>query len=869
MIIIISHVNCDLDAFSSMIAAKLLFPEAKLCLSGAPDVGVKQLLKDYPERFDLIKEKNVNLNKIKSVVLVDNSNFDRAGKIGLFLKAKPNIPIICYDHHTPPSNRDDFVYFRHEYYGACATILIKEMIDQGISPDPLTASILALGIYSDTGSFKAINTSPDDFSAMAYLLNNGASIGFIKNYIQPQLNTKNLKIMNQIASSLETYEIRGVIINYLDIELKEEIYNISNLLYYIRQSENMKCMFFFMKLPEKIIIIGRSDYSFIQVNSILKEFGGGGHASSASATVHQTDLESVKKKVYDLTLQSIKEYGTVADIMSKDVETANVRSRIFEVGKKLSNHNFGAIPILKDKKVVGIVTKKDVGQAVLHKLSSKTVDHIMSTDIISITSDTSIYKAQEMLIKHSIGRLLVIDTDSKGNSKLVGILSRRDIIKATFEQQTRLNQDSFDNVKGLLNKINPSVLEVIKVIADFADILQKDAWLVGGFVRDLLMNKESMDIDIVIEGDAIEFSKALSDRLNLPFAGFSQFRTAVIVFNHKRANVIKVDFASARSEIYDKPGILPAVEMSSIKNDLYRRDLTINSIAVQINQKHFGRLFDFYNGRKDIQNKIIKTLNNMSFSDDPTRILRAVRFEQRYQFEIDTKTKHLIMSALDLKLIQNVAVERITQELVKACDDEHVNLFFARLEELSILKSINPNLKMTNEKQKQMKRAERIILWYKESFKKRTILKWLIFTCILCNDMSYRSAEKFFEQYKFPSLAKKTLKEFFEAYEFLSTNLNKKSKGELCLSIRTLRDEILLSIASCYHDEEMFDFIKNYILYDSFINVELNGNYLIENGITDGKTIAKVLKELYVAKINKEINNKEDEINYLKEKYNI
>ncbi|HPK41738.1 MAG TPA: CBS domain-containing protein, partial [Candidatus Cloacimonadota bacterium] len=170
---------------------------------------------------------------------------------------------------------------------------------------------------------------------------------------------------------------------------------------------------------------------------ILKDFGGGGHPSSASASVQQTDLESLKKKVYDLILRSIKEYGTVADIMSKDVETANVRSRIFEVGKKLSNHNFGAIPILKDKKVVGIVTKKDVGQAVLHKLSSKTVDHIMSTDIISITSDTSIYKAQEMLIKHSIGRLLVIDTDSKGNSKLVGIVSRRDIIKATFEQQTK------------------------------------------------------------------------------------------------------------------------------------------------------------------------------------------------------------------------------------------------------------------------------------------------------------------------------------------------------------------------------------------------------------------------------------------------
>ena len=430
MNIICSHFNCDLDALASMIAAKLLFPDAKLCLAGAADITVRQLIKDYPGRFDIIKERAINLKNIKSVIMVDNSNYERTGKIGEYLINNPEVPVICFDHHPPKLENHKFLYYRYEAYGACTTILIKEIIERGITIDPLTASFLALGIYSDTGSFKAINTSSEDFSALAYLINMGASISFINSYLQPQLNTKEIQLMNKLVSTMEVLDFSGIQVHFFDIILENEIYNIAKLLQIIRQSENIKCLFAFVILPDKTIIIGRSDFLFIQVNTILSEYNGGGHLSSGSATVHNIPPDIIKKRIHQLIHDSIIKHGTVANIMTKDVETATVKTKIYEVGKKLSNQNFGAIPILKDKKVVGIVTKKDVGQAVLHKLSAKTVDNIMSTDIISVNSNTSIYKAQETLIRHNIGRLLVIDNDKKGQPVLIGIVSRRDIIKA-------------------------------------------------------------------------------------------------------------------------------------------------------------------------------------------------------------------------------------------------------------------------------------------------------------------------------------------------------------------------------------------------------------------------------------------------------
>lgn len=152
----------------------------------------------------------------------------------------------------------------------------------------------------------------------------------------------------------------------------------------------------------------------------------------------------------------------------------------------------------------------------------------------------------------------------------------------------------------------------------------------GGFVKDVFLYQENLDIDVVIEGDGIEFARALAASLGGRVRSHEEFRIAVVILSNGR----KIDVATARLEYYKSPGAFPTVETGSIKLDLYRRDFTINTLAIKLNPGRFGTLIDFFGAQKDLKRKMIRVLHNLSFVEDPTRVFRAVRFEQRFGFRI-------------------------------------------------------------------------------------------------------------------------------------------------------------------------------------------------------------------------------------------
>ncbi|GAI24807.1 unnamed protein product, partial [marine sediment metagenome] len=164
------------------------------------------------------------------------------------------------------------------------------------------------------------------------------------------------------------------------------------------------------------------------------------------------------------------------------------------------------------------------------------------------------------------------------------------------------------------------------------------AYVVGGFVRDLLLGIENLDIDIVVEGKGIILAQKLGKELKGEVKKFPEFGTAAVML----PDGFKIDVATARSEFYEYPAALPRVEFASLKQDLYRRDFTINSMAVRLNKKGLGDLIDFYGGERDLKKKVVRVLYNLSFVEDPTRIFRAIRFEQRYGFQIDSQTRGFI-----------------------------------------------------------------------------------------------------------------------------------------------------------------------------------------------------------------------------------
>ncbi len=856
MKIIVSHSNCDLDAFSSMVAAQLLFPDAFICITGASDEVVLRFIHDHKEKFNFIREKNVILSEIDFIIMVDNTNISRTGKIGKYIKQNDNLQVVCYDHHNEKIDEKRFVYYRHENTGSCVSVILNELIERNVEITPFYASVLALGIYEDTGSFLNINTTQKDFSAMAFLLSMGASLTLIKKYVKPQFTADQIQLMNELINNIERIDILDVPIYFLTINYKDSKQSISMLIQYIRQSENLPCIFCLAKHDNQILIVGRSDYSFLPVNKVLRTFGGGGHPSSGSATIHNIDTNSIQTILYEIIEKFVRSFGTVKEFMNYQVETIDSDSSILNAIRILTNQNIGALIVVKNSKHIGIITKKDISKALLQKIENSSVESFISTDLYTINPNASIFKAQELMLEKDIGRLPVVE-----NGNLIGIISRRDLLFAQNKIKNSEDPSYFDNVSAKMKReIKQEVLNEIYKIGIMADTVQAKAYIVGGFVRDLLMNRENFDFDIVLEYDAIEFAKILNNKFGYNYVSFPKFKTAIV-----QIPVLgKIDLVTARSEYYRKPGETPTVSTSSIRNDLYRRDFTINSMAVQINQSEFGKLIDFFNARRDLQLGIVRVLNNMSFSDDPTRILRAIRFEQRFSFKIDQKTFFLMQKAITNNSLNLVAVERIQQEIIKACYETIPSQFFIRLHELGVLKKIHVNLTFDQEKTSFFNEAFRRIQWFKESFFNENIQEWVIYLSILTLNLSLRAKTKISIKLKF---SKTLLKAYDQYHDFYLNYYNKlqeiTSNGEISEILFQYSVETLLVLLITIPDEIIKNKILQFITNWRFINTELSGKDLILIGFPKGKTIGTIKKLLLKLKIDGLLNTKEDEYNFL------
>jgi tRNA nucleotidyltransferase (CCA-adding enzyme) len=236
--------------------------------------------------------------------------------------------------------------------------------------------------------------------------------------------------------------------------------------------------------------------------------------------------------------------------------------------------------------------------------------------------------------------------------------------------------------------LSPARLRGLQRVAEQAAKSGLSAYAVGGFVRDLLLERTVNDFDIVIEGDAISFAKLLSGTYGGKVTSHKKFGTAKWLPDENPASFL--DLITARTETYESPAALPTVKFSTIHDDILRRDFTINTLAMSLDGDHFGELCDDLNGRADLERNLIRVLHPGSFIDDPTRIYRAVRYEQRYGFEIEPDTLALIPAARPV--IEKLSAQRIRHELDLMLEERTSMFMLARLAELDLLKPIHPAL---------------------------------------------------------------------------------------------------------------------------------------------------------------------------------
>src|SRR4029079_1484243 len=242
--------------------------------------------------------------------------------------------------------------------------------------------------------------------------------------------------------------------------------------------------------------------------------------------------------------------------------------------------------------------------------------------------------------------------------------------------------------QDLLRRLPPERLTLLRQLGDLADRGGVSLYLVGGVVRDLLLKRKNWDLDLTVEGNGIAFARLVAERYGSGLAVFARFATSRLVF----PTGLKVDIATTRRESYAQPAALPDVEPASLNEDLYRRDFTIDAMAIQLNPGQFGRLYDPYGGQHDLKAKTLRVLHARSFQDDPTRIFRAIRFEQRFGFRVERITMRLLIQAASTNLIQQLSGPRLQNEIVLLLAEQDPVRAIVRLGRLKLLRFLHRRL---------------------------------------------------------------------------------------------------------------------------------------------------------------------------------
>ncbi|MFH1997019.1 MAG: hypothetical protein ABIJ27_08555 [Candidatus Omnitrophota bacterium] len=266
--------------------------------------------------------------------------------------------------------------------------------------------------------------------------------------------------------------------------------------------------------------------------------------------------------------------------------------------------------------------------------------------------------------------------------------------------------------KALARVLPEGIVKLLARVGTKAVGAGAGAYAVGGMVRDAILNRKNIDLDIVITGDAVSLGRTLAKDLRGSVVAHNRFKTAAVVFEREKKRY-KIDLATARKEYYARPAALPEVSRGTLRDDCARRDFTINAMAVDLNPGRFGRLIDHCGGMDDIRRGTVRVMHDRSFSDDPTRIFRAVRFEQRYGFSIERHTGTLMKRAIRSGAIARTSKDRIRNELVLILKEDDPFRALARLEKLGALKYIDTSIGIGGGSRRLFREIKKICAWFR------------------------------------------------------------------------------------------------------------------------------------------------------------
>jgi len=844
--VIVTHTNTDFDAFGAMLAARRLYPGAVVALSGSLNKNVRDFYRLHAEELDVV-ERRLDPEAVTRLIVVETVHAERLGEWERVAR-RPGVEVVVFDHHG--EERPDWLPAENLVLsedGALTTTMVGILAERELEPTPLEATVFALGIHEDTGSLSYPGVGLRDAEALAWCLRRGARQEMIAQYLHSPLAEGERALLDALLAGLETHSAGGFDVLLTAVAWPEYVEGVSNLAHKLVDLTDARALVCLVEMDGRVVCVVRTRVAELDAAAIAAALGGGGHAQAASA-VHRGSLEEARGAILEALPGAVRRRLTAGDIMSRPARFVAPDDTVAHAMVLCQRHRQSGIQVEEEGRLAGLVTREDLDEAIKHNLSHAPVKSVMSSEVVTCSEDAPLPEVMRLLTATKAGRVPVLSGE-----KVVGVVTRSDLLRALGEPVAEEAEPGGPDLAERLLALPglERVFEAVQVVGEGFE----GVYLVGGAVRDVLMGEPSFDVDVAVEGDGIAFGRALARALGGRAVPHDKFGTAIVLHEGGR-----VDVATARTEFYDYPGALPTVEQASIRQDLYRRDFTINAMAVSLKGEDFGRLVDFFGGLRDLEGGVLRVLHNLSFIDDSTRLFRAIRYENRYGFRMDAHTVGLARACVEMGLVGELSSARLRDELQALLSETQVGDSLRRLAELGVDRAIHPHLAAGEEAVALVEAVDALRLRFAPEAP-----AWRTRLAVLARRLPPDELADWFERLK---LRRRDAERIAAAITVAPRLRARAAATEEPAALRELvrpydPDGALLALAGA--EEPVRERLVRYFEDLRGVRLEISGGDLAELGLVESPRVGAVLAELLRRKVNGELDGKRAELEAARE----
>jgi tRNA nucleotidyltransferase (CCA-adding enzyme) len=869
MEIVLAHNNMDFDALAAQFGVTKLHPGARMIPGHPLSSQIRSFLAVYREALPLAELSYLDLEKVSHVYIVDTQSAERLDDLSRQLIFQRRVPYSIFDHHQIDpeglgSGADDGSIIKPA--GAATTILVDELRRRQMLLSSFEATLFAIGIYEDTGCLTYRGTSETDALCVAYLLAHGADLSQVTNFINPKLTDAQAELLQRLVKNSRDIDVHSAKIVVSHAHCPSYLEGLATLTRRLLELGSAHAAVTVVRMRDRVHIVGRSDSALVDVRALVREFGGDGHVGAASA-VSKDDVSEILEKVENhLRLKTGSEV-TANEMLVSPVRTILPTITMDEAYRLMLRYGEGGLIVTENDRVSGVVSRRDVDKALHHKLGHAPVRGFMSKPVVTISGATTLSEIQRLMVKEDIGRLPVLNDAGR----LLGLVTRRELLRTLYGVTRDDRNDGEDragtagdgkkvSLADKLGMLDESGQWLVAELGRIAASRGMSVYAVGGIVRDLVLGSPNFDLDFVVEGSALTLATALEQMYPARFeivAKHERFQTATLLFH---AHVDReIDLSTARTEVYEYPAALPTVEPSNLEQDLFRRDFTINALAICLNPGRFGELVDFFHGLSDLEAGMVRVLHQFSFIEDPTRIVRAARFAARFGFELEPRTRHQAERAIESGIFDDLGGVRLRQELKLILEAP------SRLKALDLLGEVGGNLRYLDTElrydelvRRHLRLAERLLQRFQIAD------SWLVYLGILVSRLPLHRLDAVMERLHLALGEMQQIKHGIQLCAGLGSQ-GILRRSEVYGRLHGLKDQSLaIAAVLAAPGSGVRRAINVYLQELRDLKPSISGEDLLRMGVKEGPRVGEILSQLHTAKLDGDLKSSSDEREYVR-----